>query len=107
MEEMKTWAGRSKFSYTGSVAEGTTIRFGKGFSLKRSSDEYSKMITNFKGLTVNIGTSRTEPPKGSLGECFKANTGKSAVTSYVGQILIREGYAEKVGKTEIRFNGLR
>ena len=106
MVDLKTWAGKSNFSYTGSVEQGTTISYGKGSSVKISSDVYSKMLTNFKGLTVNIGTSRTAPPKGSLGDWFKINEGKAAVTSYVGPILIREGYAEKVG-TEIRFIGLR
>ncbi|MFZ3131628.1 MAG: hypothetical protein WA125_11140 [Desulfosporosinus sp.] len=105
MVELQTWAGKSNFSYSGSVEQGTQI-IGNGFSIKISTDEYSKMLTSFKGLTVNIGTSRTDPPKGSLGEWFKAYTGK-AVTSYVGPILINEGYAEKVGKIEIRFIGLR
>jgi hypothetical protein len=107
MVELLTWAGRSRFSYTGSVKTGIQIRFGQGYNVNISPEEFSKMLTHFEGLTVNIGTSRTDPPKGSLGEWFKLNTGKPAVTSYVGPILIREGYAEKVGKVEIRFNMLR
>lgn len=107
MEELKTWAGRSDFSYTGSVEQGTTISFGKkGYSSKITSDVYSKMLTDFRGLTVIIGTSRDHPPKGSLGEWMK-DYEKRAVTSYVGPILIKEGYAEKVGRSEIRFVGLR
>ena len=43
MVDRKTWAGGSDFNYTGSVELGTTISFGKkGYSLKISSDEYSK-----------------------------------------------------------------
>ena len=107
MVELKTWDGRSNFSYTGSVEQGTTISYGKkGSSLKITSDVYSKMLTNFRGLTVKIGTSRTAPPKGSLGEWVK-DYERRAVTSYLGPILIKEGYAEKVGRSEIRFSGLR
>ena len=62
------------------------------------------MLTNFRGLSVKIGTSRTAPPKGSLGEWFR-DYERRAVTSYLGPILIREGYAEKVGRSEIRFSG--
>ena len=106
-DRTKDMAGKSNFSYTGSVELGTTISFGmKGNSLKITPDAYSKMLTNFRGLTVNIGTSRTAPPKGSLGEWFKDYEGR-AVTSYVGPILIREGYAEKIGRSEIRVSGLR
>ena len=106
MEDIKTWAGRSSFSYSGSVEQGTKIIFGKGYSVIINPEVYSKMLIDFKGRTVKIGTSRDHPPKGSLGEWMKDYESR-AITSYVGPILIREGYAEKVGRSELKFSGLR
>jgi hypothetical protein len=42
---------------------------------------------------VKIGTSRDAQPDGSVGDWLKANVSKTALTSYVGPILIEEGYA--------------
>jgi len=96
-----TWAGKSSFEYSGSVKDGTTIVYGKGFSVKVSPSDYSRLISLFTGSTVEIGTSRTNPPAGSLGNWLRSNVIKTAIACYVGPILINEGYAEKVGKSKI------
>ncbi|RII32966.1 hypothetical protein D2A34_19205 [Clostridium chromiireducens] len=58
----------------------------------------------FSGITTNIGTSRTDPPDKSVGEWLINNVSKVATASYVGAILIYEGYAEKIGGPDIKFN---
>ena len=100
---MKTWAGRSKFKYDGSVDTGTRIFFGKNsYSVSVSKNQYDRLRQRFLNQTVDIGTSRDNPPQGSLGTWLQKNVTKTAIASYVGPILIEEGYAEKIGKHEIR-----
>ena len=98
----ETWGGRSHFRYSGSVGTGTEIVFGRGdWKAKVSAEDYIALRRHFLGRTVNIGTSRTEPPSGSLGEWLKENVTQAAIACYVGPILIVEGYAKRVGKHDI------
>jgi hypothetical protein len=96
-----TWAGRSTFKYNGSVKDGTTIRYGQGYSFKINitKSQYNDLINYFQGQTVQAGTSRTNPPRGSVGEWLQRNVTQTAISSYVCSILIAEGYGEKVGNT--------
>ncbi len=103
MANMKTWAGRSTFSYDGCIGRGTRIAYGKGFSSTVSANQYAELLNYFRDRRVAIGTSRTEPPRDSVGEWLQSNVTKTALASYVGPILITEGYAERVGSSEIRF----
>jgi len=103
MPTLPTWARRSKFSYSGSVAEGTTITYGREFSLTISPSQYNALLNHFRGQTVDIGTSRDNPPRGSVGEWLQSNVTKTAIASYVGPILISEGYAEDAGGSRITF----
>jgi hypothetical protein len=100
-----TWAGRSTFIYDGSVKIGTIIMYGQGYKYKINITEmqYEALVNHFKGRTVKAGTSRTNPPRGSVGEWLQENVTPTAISSYVCPILINERYAEKVGSTEIRF----
>jgi hypothetical protein len=93
---LPTWRKRSKFQYSGSAKAGTRIHCGKefGVSFVIDADHYAAMLAKFSGQEVSIGTSRTTPPAGSLGEWLKETYKHDAVTSYVGPILISEGYAE-------------
>ena len=103
---LSTWAGRSRFEYTGSVAAGTEIRYGQQPYLQRISGElYARLLAHFSGAVVDIGTSFDNPPAGSVGEWLQANVTKTAMASYVGPILLEEGYAERVAgaRSEIRF----
>lgn len=109
MHKLKTWAGRSEFKYTGSIKDGTEIYYGKKYKykVKVSSANYSALIKKFSGSTVNIGTSRDVPPSGSVGEWLQKNVTKTAIASYVGPILISDGYAEKIGRSsQIRIHSL-
>ena len=106
MKRLATWAGHSSFEYTGSVAAGTEILYGKKRNRKRiTAAQYHALLSHFKGATVGIGTSRTNPTLGSVGEWLQANVTKTAMASYLGPILLEEGYAERVlgATSEIRF----
>ena len=99
---LPTWASRSKFQYEGSVRAGTIIRYGTGFGFTDtiSAAEYSRMLSKFSGKEVSIGTSRTSPPPGSLGEWFSIECSHTAKTSYIGPILLEEGYAERGSRSD-------
>jgi len=55
----------------------------------------TRKVETFFGM--HACTSRTDPPRGSLGEWLMSNITKTAIASYVGAILTHEGYAEKRG----------
>jgi hypothetical protein len=102
---LSTWGKRSKFSYGGNVKKGTRILFGKGrWEEYVSAKHYQNLLDHFRNKTVPCGTSRDNPPEGSLGEWLKQNVTKRAIASYVGSILIHEGYATKIG-SDISFKG--
>ena len=103
MKELPTWGGRSRFRYSGSIASGTDIRYGGNGRQFISHEQYAALLRHFKGRTVNIGTSRDNRPRGSVGEWLKEHVTQTAIASYVGAILMHEGYAEKgVKSSEIR-----
>jgi hypothetical protein len=103
MKELPTWAERSTFTYSGSVKEGTRLFVGKSkqelFIDKKS---YAMLLEEFNERTVSVGTSRTNPPKHSLGEWLNQHVTKVAVASYVSRILIHEGFGEKVDRSLIK-----
>lgn len=102
MIELPTWGERSTFSYDGSVQRGTKITYGSGWTVFISAGDYRQLLNYFKGKCVPCGTSRTNPPHGSLGEWLMKNVTRTAIASYVGAILVHEGYALKLG-SDIRF----
>jgi hypothetical protein len=97
MPTLVTWGGRSKFKYSGSVAGGTKIIYGKSRQINVSGAEYAALLAYFTGLTVPVGPSRTAPPKGSLGDWLN-KIKKTAIGSYVAPILVSAGYAKRVGR---------
>jgi hypothetical protein len=101
MKPLKTWGGRSSFSYSGSVETGTEIRYGSGHMITVERDDYEKLLAEFNGKAVPCGTSRDKPPMGSLGSWLQAHVTKTATASYVGAILVNEGYALRDGSTII------
>ena len=106
MKTIKTWSnGNTYFQYEGSVETGTEIHYGADFAFKSivSKKQYQLLIDEFKGKTVFMGTSRSSPQSGSVGEWLTANVKGPSIGSYVGVILVNEGYAKKDG-SEIMFN---
>lgn len=61
------------------------------------------MLEEFNGSTVPIGTSRNKSSSVSLGYWLQENITKTAIESYVGKILLYEGYAIKVESGSICF----
>jgi hypothetical protein len=96
---LATWSGSKKFRYYGSVSNGTLIEYGKDFAQNStvSPAHYRAMLSHFPKKPVLLGTSHTDPPKGSLGEWLKRNVTPTGIASYVGPILCDEGLARKTG----------
>jgi hypothetical protein len=98
VKELKTWGGGSTFSYKGNVATGTEITFGESNTVVRiTKEQFEQLLTAFRGKSVKAGTSRDMAPAGSLGHWLQQNITPRATASYVGAILVDEGYAEKEG----------
>lgn len=98
-----TWDNRSEFEYVGCVLVGTQISYGKkNPPIFVSSQDYTRLRSEFLGRIIPVGASRTNPPKESLGVWLQNNVAKTAIASYVAPILIREGYAIRESETEIR-----
>jgi hypothetical protein len=93
---LPTSAGRSKFQYEGSVRDGTTIYSGRSFQypIQVTAAQYARMLDKFTGQEVSKGTSRTDPPNGSLGRWLYEEMGFYGMTSYIVPILVAEGFAE-------------
>lgn len=98
MTTMPTWSGHSQFDYEGSVATGTHIQYGtKGkYPITISGSQYAQLLAHFDGQEVLVGTSRDNPPRGSLGEWLNKHVTQTASASYVAPILVKEGYAIRV-----------
>ena len=98
----KTWGGRSQFDYSGTVETGTDIVYGQGWKVWVSAQEYNALRRHCLSRIVPVGTSFTDPPSDSLGAWLQANVTRTAIALYVAPILVLEGYAERVGKHDIR-----
>ncbi len=94
---LKTWGGRSQFSYTGSVENGTSINFGTKNSVKITAIQFSALRKHFLNRIVPVGTSRTDPPADSIGRWLQDNVTKTAIASYVAPILVNENFAKREG----------
>lgn len=94
MFEMKTLVKKKPFKYKKISNGDKEIFFGKNEStkVKLSKEQYMELIEAFKGRTVLIEASRTNPPKDSLGEWLMNNITKLAIASYIVPILIEEGH---------------
>jgi hypothetical protein len=90
---LQTWAKRSQFTYAGSVLTGTEITYGSGSKATVSDRQYSSMLAYFSKKEVPVGTSRNDPPEGSLGQWLRGKVTPTAIAPYVGPILVLEGYA--------------
>jgi hypothetical protein len=97
-----TWAGRSHFEYSGSVETGTDIIYGQGWKVRVDAQEYAALRRHFLNRIVPVGTSRTDPPEDSLGAWLQSNVTRTGIASYVAPILLLEGYAVRVGKSDIQ-----
>jgi hypothetical protein len=81
------------------VIEGTRIIYGtEPYECFFQANDYEDLLEHFEGKTVKCGTSRTNPPQGSLGKWLQTNVCKTALASYVAPVLMKELYAKKKRK---------
>ncbi|MFC0476148.1 hypothetical protein ACFFHF_12985 [Robertmurraya beringensis] len=110
VNDVVTLQRMKRFKYKGSVDTGITLYFGHDFDREKTihKEHLDQLLKEFKGRKVLIGTSRTNPQDGSLGEWLRANVTRTALASYIAPILIKEGYAyqEDESKMEITFKEL-
>jgi len=103
-KRLPTWTGSSAFEYE-QVADGSiTFYYGKDFAYKVhiSEEKFRQLLSNFAGRgDVPMGTSKTNPPKSSVGYWLQQNVTKTAIASYVGPLLIAFGYAQRGGRSDL------
>ena len=99
---LPAWGKRGRFSYAGSVADGTRVTHGRGKVFIVPASVYAEMLAHFRGHEVPVGLSRN-PPRHSLGSWLKARLDEEVPVAYVGPILVSEGVAERVGEDALRF----
>ena len=107
MKTLFPWSGLREFRCEGSVPKGITFHTGVGFSHPYSlnATELHQILTEFSGREVKIGTHRTAPPDGSIGDWIKGRFKLGGIMSYLGVVLVEEGYAERCSKLDrIRIN---
>jgi hypothetical protein len=75
------------------------IEYGKAFRYKTSvsADDYRNLLRHFSKREAPIGTGRSQRPADSVGQWLVDHVTKTVIASYVGPILIAEGYA-KIGR---------
>ena len=99
MKILPTWAAKSEFKYEGSVADGTTIYYGTtGSKSYISSEQYSQLLNHFRSRSANIGTSRTNPPNGSVGEWLQKNVKKTAIEEDIDEREAENKIRDKLGR---------
>lgn len=99
---LATWGKRGRFRYVGSPEAGTRLLLGRNKEFTVRAESYAALLEHFEGREVPIGASRN-PPRDSLGAWLRSHVGGDVIVAYVGPILVHEGYAERVGESEVRF----
>jgi hypothetical protein len=82
--------------------QGFDIHCGENFSrlYNITSAQLREALIKFSGRDVKIGTHRTDPPVGSIGDWLRQRFHRGGIMSYLGPILIAEGYAERGSGTD-------
>jgi hypothetical protein len=101
-QELPTWPGKKRLRYTGSILTGVTVQCGTGFAHAYSLNEFQlkEVLTRFSGREVKVGTHRTNPPDGSIGDWIRIQHKLGGFMSYLGPILIEEGFAQRGSQTD-------
>ena len=100
---VRTFGGGAEFRCRGTTDTGTVIRYGKDeLELVVTQADYSKIWERFRGRDVKVGTSQS-PPQDSLGAFLISEITHVGAASYVGQLLVEDGYAWKPRRGWISF----
>jgi hypothetical protein len=108
---LQSWSGRKSFRYEFSRSTlDVQIFCGKKFSRKYRVDGacLRAVLLKFSGKDSPAGTNRTQPPPDSIGDWLRVHCKRGGIMSYLGPILIEEGYAKLgLGTDRIYVNPFR
>ncbi len=96
-KDLKTWARGKPFRYElDQCTFNVLVHCGQGASHQYTLDgqRLREALARFSGKDVQIGTHRTKPPRGSVGEWLLATCKRGGIMSYLGPVLIAEGFAD-------------
>jgi hypothetical protein len=93
MISLQTKTKGAQFSYERTPDGRIRLEYGKKGQITIATEDYERLIEAFRGRTVPLGTSRDNPPPGSVGEWLQENVKRTAIASYIGPILVYEGHA--------------
>lgn len=99
---LDAWGKHGRFTYAGDLERGTRVVYRHGEVLVVPPETYAQLLAHFGGRDVALGLSR-RPARGSLGSWLRAQLGVELAVAYVAPILVREGAAERVDETTLRF----
>lgn len=100
------FGGRATFRVHGSVEGGARIWPGTKASspVKCSKEFFEAMLKKYRGQTIRVGLSFSDPGEGSLGAYVQRELKtKMNPTTYIAGLLVNEGYAERSEAGYIRF----
>jgi len=103
MNTLKTKAKGVQFSYDKGPDGSIRVRFGRNQQVAVAAADLRCLAQEFRGRTVALGTSRDNPPPGSVVDWLQQNVTKVAIASYIGPILVHEGYAVWVDDSTFQF----
>jgi len=107
---LHTWSGKQSFRYEFDRSTlDVRIFCGQEFSrtYQVEGQAVRAALLEFSGGETPAGTNRTHPPHASIGDWFRVNCKRGGIMSYLGPILIEEGYAKRGSdKDRIRINSL-
>jgi hypothetical protein len=103
MTVLRTKARGVQFSYEKAADGDVRIEYGDDGKATVSAVDWRRLILHFRGHSVPLGTSRTNPPPGSVGEWLQRNVTRTAIASYIGPILVHEGHAKWVDNSTLEF----
>lgn len=101
-----TVGGRKTFQVEGDVESGARIRVGASEQLLAFDRQFfERLLREFRGREVRIGSKFDDPGPGSLGEWIQKDRGvKMNPAVYVAGLLVRLGYAEYSRRGYVRFH---
>lgn len=102
-KSLDAWGKHGRFTYQGNLELGTRVLYRRGETFTVPAETYAEMLAHFAGAEVALGLSR-RPARGTLGSWLRAHVGVELAVAYVGPILVREGAAERLDESTLRFH---
>jgi|ERR1035437_2736530 hypothetical protein len=102
-KHLKTWAHHKPFRYDLDRRTFNLLVYcGQASSHRYALDgqRLCEALAHFSGKDVQIGTHRTKPPQGSIGQWLLATCKRGGIMSYLGPVLIAEGFADRGSQSD-------